>query len=159
MKYFKTYLQLETEGSVVIDTASSFGMYCMDNPFKTADSVKEPTKRSWYDENGDDEYIPKDGLYMSSYENDVKFGFCGSAFGANEKLKSFLEYLKKGMLKMYCEFNKVGRQHVRLKSIKQELDRDPNSEDILVITITFKFNDPITDIKPTFVNGNVTKLG
>lgn len=159
MEYFKTYMQLETDNSKVVETISAFGMYCMDNPFKVADSVKEPTKRSWYDENGDDEYIPEEGLYMSSYENDVKFGFHGNAFAANEKLQLFLEYLRKGLLKMYCEFNQVGRQHVRLKSIKQTLDRDPGGEDILILTITFKFNDPITDIKPVFSNGKVTKLG
>lgn len=159
MEYFKTYMQLETDNSEVIETISSFGMFCMDNPFKIAESVKEPTKRSWYDENGDDEYIPETGLYMSSYENEVKFGFKGSAFGANEKLKSFLEYLRKGMLKIYCEFNKIGRQHVRLKSIKQTLDRNPDSEDILIVAVTFKFNDPITDIKPIFLNEKVTKLG
>lgn len=159
MEYFKTYMQLETGNSEAIETISSFGMFCMDNPFKIAESVKEPTKRSWYDENGDDEYIPETGLYMSSYESEVKFGFKGSAFGANEKLKSFLEYLRKGMLKIYCEFNKIGRQHVRLKSIKQTLDRNPDSEDILIVAVTFKFNDPITDIKPIFSNGKVTKLG
>lgn len=159
-KYYKTYLQLESDGSPVIDTVAAYGMYCMENPFIMCKDVKEPTKRTWYDEHGDDEYIPSAGLYMASYENDVKFGFHGSAFGANEKLKLFLEYLRKGMLKMYCEFNRIGRQHVRFKSVKQELVRDASSEDILVVTVTFKFNDPVTDVAPvTDTSGNITSLG
>lgn len=154
-------MQLERDDAEVIDTISSFGMYCMENPFKPCEAVKEPTKRSWNDEHGDDEYIGEEGLYMATYENEVKFGFKGTAFGANEKLKEFLEFLRKGMMKMYCEFNQLGRQHVRLKSIKPTLDRDPNDQDILIVSITFKFNDPITDIKPTMKdsNGKVTKLG
>ncbi len=160
-QYYRIYMQMEADGAEVVDTIASFGMYCMDNPFKMADAVKEPTKRSWYDEDGDDEYIPKEGLRLSSYENEVKFGFKGDAFGANEKLKSFLEYLKKGMMKMYCEFNKIGRQHVRLKSVKQTLDRNPDDADVLIVTVTFKFNDPKTDIQPltTDTKGKVTQLG
>ena len=52
------------------------------------------------------------------------------------------------MMKMYCDFNRIGRQHVRLKSIDSDLYRYPGSEDLLVLSITFKFNDPVTDIKP-----------
>lgn len=160
-KYFRIYMQREVDGAEAIDTIASFGMYCMENPFKPCEAVKEPTKRTWNDEHGDDEYIGKDGLYMASYENDVKFGFKGNAFGANEKLKSFLEFLRKGMMMMYCEFNQVGRRHVRLKSVKQDLYRDKEDGDILIVTITFKFNDPVTDIKPITKdsNGKVTKLG
>lgn len=140
---------MEKEGAEVIDTIESFGMYCMENPFKTCSDVKEPTKRTWYDEHGDDEYIPKEGLYMSSYENNVKFGFKGKAYGANEQLKAFLQYLRGGMMKMYCEFNGIGRRSVRLKNINQNLYRNAlGDEDILVVTIGFKFNDPVTDVKP-----------
>lgn len=149
--YFRTYIQIEKYGSSVVDTISAFGMYCMSNPFKICSGVKEPVKRTWNDENGDDEYIPEDGLYMSSYENKVKFGFYGTAYGANERLKSFLKFLRGGMMNMYCEFNGIGRRHVRLKDVDTELHRDTRSgEDILIVTITFKFNDPTTDVKPLY---------
>lgn len=146
-RYFRIYLQMEGDGAEVIDTIQSFGMYCMENPFKTCSEVKEPTKRSWYDEHGDDEYIPKDGLRMAAYENKVKFGFHGKAYGANEKLKSFLEYLRGGSMKMYCEYNGIGRRMVRLKEVDPSLYRDVKSDDdILIANITFKFNDPVTDV-------------
>lgn len=150
---------MEKDGAEVIDTINSFGMYCMENPFKTCSEVKEPTKRTWYDEHGDDEYIPKDGLYMSSYENKVKFGFKGKAYGANEKLKAFLQYLRGGMMKMYCEFNGVGRKNVRLKSVDPVLYRNvQGDEEILILSVTFKFNDPITDVAPIKANGKITNL-
>lgn len=159
-KYFRIYIQKEGDGEPVKDTIADFGMYVSENPFKPCSDVKEPTKRSWYDEDGDDEYIGSDGLYMASYENKVKFLFKGNVFGANEKCKAFIDYLRKsGMMKMYCEFNRIGRQHVRLKSIDPELYRDPDDGDILTLSVTFKFNDPVTDISPVKGStGNVTNL-
>ena len=158
-KYFRIYMQREVDDAEVIDTIASFGMYVSESPFKPCADVKEPTKRSWYDEHGDDEYVSTDGLYMASYENKVKFLFKGDAFGANEKCKAFIEYLRGGMMKMYCEFNRIGRRHVRLKSIDPELYRDPDDGDILIMSVTFKFNDPVTDVKPVKDSkGNVTNL-
>ncbi len=162
MDYFKIYLQKESDGADVKDTITDFGMYVSESPFKPCDSVKEPTKRDWYDEDGDDEYIPADGLRMASYENKVKFLFKGDTFDATERTKNFIEYLRTaGMMKMYCEFNQIGRQHVRLKSIDPTLYRDTNDGDILSLSVTFKFNDPITDIKPKELdkNGKPARLG
>ena len=159
MNYYKIFFQKETGGAEVKETIADFGMYCMEDPFVLYSEAKDVTKRSWYDEHGDDEYIPKNGQYIQSYENSVKFGFKGDEFGANEKLRSFLDYLRTDMLKMYCEFNQIGRQHVRFKSVKQTLYRDKDDGDILIVTVTFKFNDPVTDIKPSVdTKGNVTAL-
>ena len=159
--YFRIYMQKEGDGNEVKDSISDFGMYVSENPFKPCDAVKEPVKREWHDEHGDDEYIGKDGLYMAAYENKVKFLFKGNAFGANEKCKAFIDYLRKsGMMKMYCDFNKIGRQHVRLKSIDPDLYRYPDSDDLLVLSITFKFNDPVTDINPIMdAQGRISNLG
>lgn len=161
-KYFRIYLQEESDGAEVKDTIADFGMYVSESPFKPCDSVKEPTKRDWYDEDGDDEYVPTEGLRMQSYENKVKFLFKGDAFDATEKTKDFVEYLRtSGLMKMYCEFNQIGRRHVRLKSIDPTLYRDTTDGDILTLAVTFKFNDPLTDIKPTEKDkdGNPTQLG
>nr|DAG40134.1 MAG TPA: hypothetical protein [Caudoviricetes sp.] len=159
-RFFRIYMQKESNGAEVKDTITSFGMYVSENPFKPCEAVKEPTKRTWNDNHGDDEYISPKGLFMAAYEKEVKFLFKSSAFGANEKCKAFIDYLRtSGMIKMYCEFNKVGRRHVRLKSISPTLYRDPNNEDILTLPVTFKFNDPVTDIVPhTDDNGNIDNL-
>ena len=95
------------------------------------------------------------GMYVSESP------FKGNAFGANEKCKAFIDYLRKsGMMKMYCDFNKIGRQHVRLKSIDPDLYRYLGNEDLLVLSITFKINDPVTDIKPIMdAQGRILNLG
>ena len=105
-------MQKEGDGNEVKDSIADFGMYVSESPFKPCDSVKEPPKREWHDEHGDDEYIGKDGLYMAAYENKVKFMFHGEAFGANEKCKAFIDYIRKsGMMKMYCDFNPLEHQN------------------------------------------------
>ena len=104
MEYYRIYMQKESDGAVVIDTISSFGLYCMDIPFKVADSVKEPVSRDWHDEDGVDEYIPKEGLRMSAYEMDVKFGFKGDKFVANKSIGDVLDYLMDGYVKLYCDY-------------------------------------------------------
>ena len=50
-------------------------------------------------------------------------------------------------MKIYDEYNKIGRQHVRFKSLNDSADlfRDDDG-DILVFTVNFKVNDPVTDI-------------
>lgn len=160
MDYYKIYLQKEADKTEVKETIADFGMYCMEDPFVLYSETKEVTKRSWYDEHGDDEYIPENGQYVQSYENSVKFGFKGNEFGANERLRTFLDYLRTGSFKIYCEFNKIGRQHVRFKSVKQTLYRDKEVGDLLIVTVTLKFNDPVTDIAPVSDSkGNITKLG
>lgn len=148
MQYYKVYIQSEKADSSVLETIEDFGMYCMDIPFKMVDKAKEPAKRTWYDEDGDDEYIPSSGLRSEAYEMTVKFGFKGDKFAATSALGLFLTYLRQaGLMKMYCDYTLVGRQHVRFVSISDdaELVRDETG-DVLVIKITFKVNDPITDI-------------
>lgn len=61
--YFRIYMQKEGDGNEVKDSIADFGMYVSESPFKPYDAVKEPIKREWHDEHGDDEYIGKDGLY------------------------------------------------------------------------------------------------
>lgn len=150
MQYYKVLMQRETAGAAVTDTISAFGMYCMDIPFMMATKAKEPSKREWKDEDGDDEYIPVEGLKMSAYEMSVKFGMKGNKDTANKNLKAFLDYLRGGTMKLYCDYTKIGRQNVRFVSIGEDatLVRDANG-DLLITKITFKVNDPVTDITLT----------
>ena len=47
-------MQKEGDGNEVKDSIADFGMYVSESPFKPCDSVKEPIKREWHDEHGDD---------------------------------------------------------------------------------------------------------
>lgn len=147
MDYYKIYMQKELDGAEVIDTIDSFGLYCVDIPFKMADSIKEVASRDWHDEDGLDEYIPKDGFKMSAYDMDVKFGFKGDKFAANEAINGLLEYLLSGYVKLYCDYTRIGRQHVRLNKVNDsaELVRDGDG-DILIFSVSLKVCDPVTEI-------------
>lgn len=151
MKYYNLYFQKSTSGQPVIDTITEWGMYCMEMSINTEYTVKDISKNDWNDEHGDDEYIPQT-LMLKGYETKIKLGFKGDKFAANAALKSMLNYLT-GMddtgaeMKFYCDFTKEGRQNVRFVKIDDnaELVRDDDG-DILVVSITLKVNDPITDI-------------
>ncbi len=160
MDYYKVYLQAESDNAPVKETISDYGMYCMDIPFKVANSAKEPSSRNWYDEDGTDVYIPKDGLKMDSYTMEIKFGYKGDQFSANEKISSFVNYLKQASLKMYCDYTKVGRRHVIFSELndKAELFRD-QSGDLLIVTIKFNVTDPVTDVEPEYsLDKKITSL-
>ena len=112
--------------------------------------MKEVSSRDWKDENGVDEYIPTDGLKMSAYEIDVKFGYKGDKFGANKAISSLLSLLSSGYVSIYDTYTGIGRQKVRLVKLNDnaELVRDEDG-DILIFSVTLKVCDPITNIKLT----------
>ena len=151
-----------------------WGVWCKDIPFKLWDKAKEPAKRSWNDEHGDDEYIPSTGLWLDAYEMTVEFGckILDSAIGSSSDeevahvddvrtaVGSFLEYLRQsGMMKMYSTHTRIGRQNVRFVSVSDDAHwetevhyetingvRTEVKEEFLIFKVTFKVNDPKTDI-------------
>ena len=134
----------------MVETIEDFGLYCVDIPFKPAGDVKDIVSRDWKDENGVDEYIPSDGLKMSAYEIDVKFGYKGDKLGANKAISSLLSCLTAGYVSIYDTYTGIGRQKVRLVKLNDnaELVRDEDG-DILIFSVTLKVCDPITNIKLT----------
>lgn len=155
------YIQrMGTPAYPVCESVSTWGIFCKDIPFKIAEKAKEPAKRAWLDEHGDDEYIASNGLYMEAYTMEVEFG-CkklssseASKYGTTAlsdvraKVGTFIEWLRTaGMMKIYSDYTRIGRQNVRLSSIKDKATwkNDKNGE-WLVFTVEFKVNDPITDV-------------
>ena len=166
MKFEKVYIQKMVDNAKLVETISDFDIYCADMPFKLFEEAKEPSKRDWHDEHGEDEYIPADGLVMKPYTMDGKFCCKGGRDSANAKISKFLKYItgrdgSGAEMKMYCTWTGIGRRGIRFVKLNDnaELVRDDNG-DILVFKVTFKVNDPVTDIAPIFNNGNkVTGLG
>lgn len=147
MKYYRYFIKKESKGSPVKETGEDFDIFEMESSFYGGNEAKDVPKRTWYDEHGDDEFVP-DTLMMQAKEHSVKFGYKGDKFSANAAIKSFINYLSTGgKMKIYDEYNQIGRQHVRFKSLNDsaELFRDDDG-DILVFTVNFKVNDPVTDI-------------
>ena len=154
MEYYRTLIKIEGEGFRTVDTITSYGIYCMDIPFRVGSAAKDIHKRSWKDEDGDDEYIPPTGIRMQAYEMTVKFGFKGNKFSANKSISDFANYLRSGMFSIYSEYTRIGRQHVRLSGIDEnaQLVRSDDG-DILVFSVKMKVNDPVTDIKLSLPDG------
>lgn len=156
MEYEKVYIQKTNVGSTVKETIADFDIYCADIPFKLFVEAKEPSNRDWVDEHGDDEYIPASGLKLKGYTMEVKFCCKGDRDSSKVKIDKFLKYLT-GMdgtgaeMKMYCTWTDIGRQGMRFDKLDDnaELAREDN-EEILVFKVTFKVNDPVSDVRPTY---------
>lgn len=143
----------------VCESVGTWGVFCKSIPFKLAEKAKEPAKRTWYDEHGDDEYISSDGLFMEAYTMEVEFGckLIGSSkattYGiavddVRAKVALFISYLREsGMMKLYSKYTGIGRQDVRLDSIKDDAKwKNEDGEQWLIFKVSFKVNDPVTDV-------------
>ncbi len=142
------------------ESVSEWGVWCKDIPFQMLDKVKAPAKRNWYDEHGDDEYISVDGMYLEAYTMTVEFGCkkmgsittqSGTISAIDDvrvKVGAFLDYLRSsGMLMMYSSHTRVGRREVRLDSVDDKTTwKSEDGQEFLVFKVTFKVNDPVTDV-------------
>lgn len=145
----------------VYESVNQWGIFCKSIPFKIMEKVKEPAKRGWYDENGDDEFIPSGGLYLEAYTMKVEFACkkmsASSDWGSpavsdvRQKVGQFLSYLKtSGMIKLYSTHTRIGRQNVRLESVSDDAKwKSDGGQEFLLFSVTFKVNDPATDVTLT----------
>lgn len=162
-KWRNFYIRKKGVGSIVYPTyesVSQWGVWCKDIPFIIFGKVKEPAKNSWFDEHGDDEYIPSDGLNLESYTMKVEFGCkkmrsitdgdvnIDEVTDVRNKVNSFLQYLRtSGMLDVYSTHTRIGRTNVRLVEVSDSAKwKSDGDEEYLVFSVVFKVNDPITDV-------------
>ncbi len=154
----------KTGSSTVVDSVRDFGMYCKEVPFVMYGEAKELTSVDYKDEDGEDEYIPL-VLPMKSYTMEVTFAFKGDRDAANKAIKDMVAYLtgrdgagEGAEFDMYSTYTEIGRQKCRFVSMSNdaELIRE-DGYDILFPKLTFKVNDPVTDIylRSPYDNTNV----
>lgn len=138
--------------ALVVDTLDNWGIVCKDFPFKMYGEAKELPSNDWKDEDGEDEYVPS-VLPIASYEMEVEFAYKGDANSANVKICSFLDYLtgrdgSGAEMMVYDTYTMIGRQHVRFVGVSDDVFyRQESDGDVVVFAVTFKVNDPMTDIK------------
>ena len=135
----------------VLDLVESFGIYGKEIPFVVGGEVKNVHTNEWYDEDGDEEYVP-DKLLLKAYDITIDFAYKGKQRSANEKVLSFIDYLTgrtdgASVMKLYSTYTGIGRQNVRLVKVNDdcELVRE-KGYDVLIFKVTFKINDPVTNI-------------
>ena len=155
--------KMGTDGSgnawPVKESVAEWGIFCKDIPFVLFGKVKEPAKRQWPDEHGDEEYVPS-GLYLEAYTIKIEFG-CKKVVGndiakygtgsavddVRAKVGAFLSYLRTGQFKIYSSYTRIGRQYVRLESVSDGATWKTNGNgEFLVFEVSLKVNDPVTDV-------------
>ena len=164
--YYKVYMQKEGDGTPLKETIAAFGMYCMSIPMSVGDGIKALSERSWAGEDVLYSCVPG-RLSLEAYTIKIKFGYKGAKYGANPKLKEFVDYLTGAdgsgvYMKLYCDYTGIGRRHVRLTKLpgEAELVRNGDEGDILVAEFEFKADDPVTSISTITNNkGIITRLG
>ena len=99
----------------VCESVATWGIFCKSIPFKVFDKAKAPAKRSWNDEDGDDEYIPSSGLFMEAYTMKVELACkkgsdsMASVDNVRTNIGNFLAYLRQsGMMKLYSSHTRIG---------------------------------------------------
>jgi hypothetical protein len=82
----------------------------------------------------------------------VEFAYKGDVNTANTSIQSFLDYLtgRDGTgaeMMVYDTYTRIGRQHIRYVGVDEDVfHRQDESGDIVVFSVTFKVNDPVTHI-------------
>ena len=151
MQHYNVFIQKEQTGAVVKETIADFGVWCASIPFDIGMEVKEPVVKDWKDEDGEDSYLFF-CKQKAAYDITVKWCCKGDKFSANAVIKKFLNYLSgrdgSGMkMKMYCDWTKVGRRHIRLKKVSDdaELHRDDDG-DVVTFSTVLRVEDPVTEV-------------
>lgn len=169
--FFLQKMGTDTHGAAfpTCESVAAWGVFCKSIPFKLFEKVKEPANRSWHDEDGDDEYVPADGLRLEAYTMEVEFG-CKLLTGSREtaaygtsvsdvraRVGAFLNYLRQsGMMMLYSSYTRIGRKNVRLESVRDDAKwKSENGEEWLIFKVSLKVNDPSTDI--TYRNGGLVE--
>ena len=173
MTYKKFLIQQQTyNGSSytnvgsAVDTHEAYHVVCQECPFKMLPETKELAKREWYDEHGEEVYIPTDGLKFKAYDMEVKFLYVGDENKMATDLKGFINFLYgrnqdgASMLAIYDEYTKTGRRGVYVLSVDNELlayddvNRTKSnsqlvSDVIAVFKVKFRVSDPVFEYNPS----------
>lgn len=147
MDFYRAYF-IQDGTEVAKDTLDDFEVYLKDIPFDYIEELKEVPSNSWYDEMGDDEYLPPGGVMSKGYEIDVEWAYKGAKDSANAVLARFINYLRMGsdqtkspFFTLYDNFTKITRHKVRLVKLHNDAELVRQDEqDILIFKTTLKVN-------------------
>lgn len=158
--------------SAVVDSYTQWGLVCINVPFKAGGKTKKLPNREWFDEHGDDTYIP-DALMMEGYDAEFEMAYKGEELATNpfdldlafQNINAFKKWLSGNNtdsgsgaeLKIYSPYSTIGRQGCYLLEIS---DEDPHvqtknvgsnlyHENVVTFKVKFRVTDPATEITLT----------
>ncbi len=146
-----------TGGSTTdVETLSSNKIVLLDMPKNIPLKPKNIYSHSWFDENGDDEYIPQT-LYYEPATVAMKFAArvdnpssTGTLRGV---VKTFLDSIIGKTFSFYAPNQGIGRQDCRVESVGEEalyhnlpIAGGSTYEEQLTFTVNVKINDPYTPV-------------
>lgn len=143
-----------TDVGSVIDTQEEYFVVCSECPFKILPTTKELAKRDWPDEDGEDVFIPADGLKFKAYDLEVKFLYVGSKENMSIDLNSFIGFIYgrnedgSPLLAIYDEYTQQGRQGVYVLEVNNEFLAYDDANDGVVgeFKVKFRVTDPVTQV-------------
>lgn len=139
-----------------IETQYSGKIVLLDMPDNIPLKPKNIYSHSWFDENGDDEYIPQTIFYEPvtiAMKFAAKVDNSTSTGTLRATVKSFLDAIIGKTFSFYAPVQGIGRRDCRVDSLSDDaayhnlpIAGGNNYEERLVFTLNVKINDPYTPI-------------
>lgn len=142
---YKPFLVQKLTSGAEVRSSLDWNMYVKHVPFKPVGDLKEPFKRSWPDQNGNEVYYPANPVY-EAYDMECEFVYIGEKDTATTMVKLFVYYLaENGMFKFFDTFTQIGKTNINYKSMSPDMYY--NSErNITTFKLVLTVNDPKTDV-------------
>lgn len=163
------YTLLIRKNGVVVNTYNQWGIVCCKVPFKAGGKTKELPKKDYYDEHGDNVFIPNK-LMFEGYDAEFELAYQGQELASNPlnmsnglaQIDAFKKWLSGNdtlagsgaTLDIYSPFSTIGRQNCYLLEISDEnpflqLKEDNGNtynENVITFKVTFRVTDPMTNV-------------
>ena len=143
---YKPFLVQKMKDGYAVRNSTEWGILIKSFPFDIYPEMKDIPKNDWFDEDGDEEFVP-DVPVFKAYEAEVEFIYEGARDTGYTNVRSFLNYLAtNGLNKIYDSYTSIGKQNVRYqKQSDAKLYRNSTKE-YIIFKVNLKFNDPTTMI-------------
>lgn len=166
----KYTLKFQKGTNAVVNSYTQWQIVCCNVPFKVGGKTKELPKRNWYDEHGEDTYIPNK-IMFEAYDVEFTLAYKGKELAdsnpfdlslAMEHIDAFKKWLtgndttsgSGAELKIYSPYSAIGRQGCYLLDFP---DEDPHvytkleagnlyNENVVTFKVKFRVTDPLTNI-------------
>ena len=150
--YIRKIGNIDGEALPTYRLIDDFGFYVEELPFVLSTEVKDVDSNSYYDEDGDVEWVQR-RLRVKAYEMKIKFISKGTKevlYGRYKKLRNYMLGLDNTgtSFMLYDEWHGIGRKDIRLSKFDDSAEYDEMNDGtfVLAIEVTLKVNDPLTDV-------------